>query len=247
RQALAEAGHQATSAGGEAALAGFRPGAFAAPAGQRGEGGFRPETYRPVPARPVAMPLGWQASLSVEPDSAARLEGFDEPGVRQMREEEDVVLADPADHPLGVARGQLHETYVLAENAEGLVIVDQHAAHERLVYERLKAGRAAGGVAAQGLLLPEVVTLAPDDVERLGAACESLSAFGLELEAFGASAVLVRTVPALLGTCDVKALVTDIADELAENTEATALEVRLNAIASRMACHGSIRAGRLMR
>jgi DNA mismatch repair protein MutL len=149
-----------------------------------------------------------------------------------------------ADFPLGVARAQVHETYIVAQTKDGIVIVDQHAAHERLVYERMKAMLENGGVARQGLLLPEVIELEPAAVERLAARAGELGELGLELEPFGRGAVVVRAVPALLGDTDVAGLVRDLADELAELGDAPALKERLADVCSTIACHGSIRAGR---
>ncbi len=149
--------------------------------------------------------------------------------------------------PLGAPRAQIHSNYIIAQTSGGMVIVDQHAAHERLVYERLKAARAAHGIERQMLLVPEIVELPAEDVDRLAARAEEIEGFGLSLEAFGPGAVAVREVPALLGTTDVAALVRDLADEIAEWDRATGLEERLNRIASTMACHGSVRSGRRMR
>ncbi|MEM7121379.1 MAG: DNA mismatch repair endonuclease MutL [Pseudomonadota bacterium] len=149
-----------------------------------------------------------------------------------------------ADYPLGAARGQLHETYVVAQTADGLVIVDQHAAHERLVYERMKRELAQTGVARQMLLLPEVVDLDEADVDRLVARADELAELGLLLERFGPGAVVVRETPALLGEIDVKALVRDFADDLSESGEALSLRERLEDVCGTMACHGSVRAGR---
>ncbi|WP_165190270.1 DNA mismatch repair endonuclease MutL [Caulobacter soli] len=151
---------------------------------------------------------------------------------------------DPVDFPLGAARAQVHETYIVAQTRDGVVIVDQHAAHERLVYERMKGEMAAGGVARQALLLPEVVELDPAEAERVVARSEELAALGLVLESFGPGAVLVRETPALLGKTDAAGLVRDIADDLAENGQALALKERLEEVCSTMACHGSVRAGR---
>ncbi|KQZ33096.1 DNA mismatch repair endonuclease MutL [Caulobacter sp. Root1472] len=151
---------------------------------------------------------------------------------------------DPVDFPLGAARAQVHETYIVAQTRDGVVIVDQHAAHERLVYERMKGEMAAGGVARQALLLPEVVELDPAEAERVVARSEELAALGLVVESFGPGAVLVRETPALLGKTDAAGLVRDIADDLAENGAALALKERLEEVCSTMACHGSVRAGR---
>jgi DNA mismatch repair protein MutL len=152
--------------------------------------------------------------------------------------------SDPVDFPLGAARAQVHETYIVAQTRDGVVIVDQHAAHERLVYERMKGEMAAGGVARQALLLPEVVELDPAEAERVVARAEELAALGLVVESFGPGAVLVRETPALLGKTDAAGLVRDIADDLAENGAALALKERLEEVCSTMACHGSVRAGR---
>ncbi len=150
------------------------------------------------------------------------------------------------DFPLGVARGQVAKTYIVAEAADGLVLVDQHAAHERLVLERMRAALAGGRVASQALLIPEVVELDEPACDRLEARVAELAEFGLELERFGARAMLVRATPALLGSGDPRGLVTDLADELAAYDEALSLRERLDAIAGTMACHGSVRAGRVL-
>jgi len=150
-------------------------------------------------------------------------------------------------HPLGVARGQVAQTYIVAEAEDGLVIVDQHAAHERLVLERLKAAGAQGAIAAsQALLIPEVVELDEPDADRVEGAAPVLAGFGLALERFGPTAMLVRAVPAVLGKGDVQALIRDIADDLAQNGAALLLEERLDLVLATMACHGSVRAGRVL-
>ncbi|WP_028056537.1 DNA mismatch repair endonuclease MutL [Sphingomonas phyllosphaerae] len=150
------------------------------------------------------------------------------------------------DFPLGVARGQVAKTYIVAEAEDGLVLVDQHAAHERLVLERMRVALAGGRVASQSLLIPEVIELEEPACDRLEARIAELAEFGLELERFGARAMLVRATPALLGSGDPKGLVTDLADELAAYDEALSLRERLDAIAGTMACHGSVRAGRVL-
>ncbi len=156
-----------------------------------------------------------------------------------------------AQHPLGVARGQVAKTYIVAEAEDGLVIVDQHAAHERLVLERMRkalANRADGarGVASQAMLMPEVVELDESACDRLEERAAELSEFGLELERFGPSAVLVRATPAMLGNGDITGLVTDIAGELAAYDESLSLKERIDLVAATMACHGSVRAGRVL-
>jgi DNA mismatch repair protein MutL len=227
KHALAEAGHRASTTVADAALGAFRPGT--AP-----HGGFFstvPRGLAEAAATYFAAPRG---------AAAPPLPGFAAPSAPAMPADE----APPADFPLGVARAQLHETYIVAQTKDGVVIVDQHAAHERLVYERIKVMLANGGVARQGLLLPEVVELEPTAVERLAARAAELAELGLELERFGSGAVVVRAVPALLGETDAAGLVRDLADEFAELGEAPALKERLADVCSTIACHGSIRAGR---
>jgi DNA mismatch repair protein MutL len=153
---------------------------------------------------------------------------------------------EQADYPLGVARGQVANTYIVAEAQDGLILVDQHAAHERLVLERMKRAAANGGVHAQALLLPEVVELDEPACDRLEARAPELAAFGLDLERFGPAAMLVRATPAPLGNGDIHGLVRDLADELAVFDQALSLKERLDEIAATMACHGSVRAGRAL-
>ena len=148
--------------------------------------------------------------------------------------------------PMGVARGQIAQTYIVAEAEDGLVLVDQHAAHERLVLERMRRAVEAGEVSSQALLIPEVVELDETACDRLEARILDLSAFGLELERFGPAAILVRATPAVLGAGDIKGLVTDLADELAAHGEVLSLKERIDAVAGTMACHGSVRAGRVL-
>jgi DNA mismatch repair protein MutL len=151
------------------------------------------------------------------------------------------------DCPLGAARAQVHETYIVAQTRDGMVIVDQHAAHERLVYERMKAALEKSGVARQILLIPDIVELDETDVGRLLARADELVRFGLAIEAFGPGAVAVRETPALLGEIDSAALVRDLAEYMAEWDQALPLERRLMHVAATMACHGSVRAGRRLR
>ena len=152
-----------------------------------------------------------------------------------------------ADYPLGQARAQIHDNYIVSQTREGFVLVDQHAAHERLVYERLKRERVDKGIATQPLLVPEVVDLDPVLVERLAAAADVLASSGLVLEAFGDGAVIVREVPAALGGGDIAGIVRDIADELAELGTPTSVETRINHVLATMACHNSVRSGRRLR
>jgi DNA mismatch repair protein MutL len=146
--------------------------------------------------------------------------------------------------PLGVARAQLHETYVVAQTSDGIVIVDQHAAHERLVYERMKKALANGGIARQPLLIPEVVDLDPSEVTRVAARAGELAELGLVIEAFGPDAIVVREIPAILGKLDVKGLIRDLADEIAESGNTLSLKERLEEVSGTLACHMSVRAGR---
>jgi len=228
RHALAQAGHRASTSVSEAALGAFRPGAAPAPAWRGGNGGG-------LPARGLA-----EAAAAYH----APLPGMDHaPTARAAPvEAADDDLAQG--YPLGAARAQLHETYILAQTDDGLVIVDQHAAHERLVYERMKAQLAERGVQRQMLLLPEVVELDEAGAARLAARAEELAELGLLLEPFGPGALVVREVPALLGECNVQGLVRDLADELAELDQALALKERLEQVCGTLACHGSVRAGR---
>jgi DNA mismatch repair protein MutL len=220
KHALAEAGHRASApATGQSPLASWRSGG----------------TWS-LPPRPTGDSL-WAAAAAQAPLGMAEVPT---PFGRIVTPEDSPAAA----YPLGVARGQLHDTYVIAQTEDGLVIVDQHAAHERLVYEKMKAALADRGVARQGLLIPEVVELDETAVQRLLARTDQLAELGLVIEAFGQGAVLVREVPALLGDSDVKGLIRDMADEIKEWGEAMSLKERLGAICGTMACHGSVRAGR---
>jgi DNA mismatch repair protein MutL len=230
RHALAGAGHRASSTVGDAAL-----GALGAAAGMaaRPNGQYQ---WRPSPGQ-VRTAIAAQAP----PGLAEALPGLALPPSAPTAEPSD---AADADYPLGAARAQLHDTYIVAETRDGLVIVDQHAAHERLVFERMKAAMAEGAVKTQALLLPEVVDLGESAALRVAEAADTLAALGLAVEPFGPGAVVVREVPALLGDCDVQALVRDLADDLAEWGEALKLKERLQDVCATMACHGSVRSGR---
>jgi DNA mismatch repair protein MutL len=230
KHALAAAGHRAAVSIGGGALGSFRPGEAGRYGGQ-------------VSSGMAARAAGAFAPAGTPSGFAERLAGFDAPSA-PAGEGSGGPGAAPGDFPLGAARAQLHGTYIVAETGDGLVIVDQHAAHERLVYERMKAALAAGGVSRQGLLIPEVVELEPDAAARLVARVAEFAELGLTIEAFGPGAVVVREVPALLGACDVRGLLRDLADELAEFGEALSLKEKLQDVCSTMACHGSVRAGR---
>jgi DNA mismatch repair protein MutL len=155
-------------------------------------------------------------------------------------------VAPVPSHPLGVARGQVASTYIVAEAEDGLVIVDQHAAHERLVLERMRAAREGGSVPRQALLLPEVVELDEPDCDRLEGAAGELSGMGLDIERFGPTAMLVRAVPAALGKTEAAALLADLAAEIAELGGPLSLRDKLDLVAATIACHGSVRAGRVL-
>ncbi|MDD9878321.1 MAG: DNA mismatch repair endonuclease MutL [Magnetovibrio sp.] len=228
KHALAAAGHRAATTVAEAALGAVRAGGMNAPAGP---GGFT------SPGPPVNGGLAEAAAHYHSP-----LPGLVAAPAALMSEPAAAETA--ADYPLGVARGQVHATYIVAQTADGIVIVDQHAAHERLVEERIKRALAADGVARQGLLIPEVVEIEEAAAERLLARAGELADMGLVVESFGPGAVVVRETPALLGETDVQGLVRDLADDLAELDEAIALRDRIGDVCATMACHGSVRAGR---
>ncbi|MEQ8481032.1 MAG: DNA mismatch repair endonuclease MutL [Hoeflea sp.] len=188
------------------------------------------------PSRPLAMPApGFGETGQAEFEAAITPSGRYEPD----REE-----GSSLSHRLGAARAQVHENYILAQTRDGMVIVDQHAAHERLVFERLKTALRQGKVASQILLLPEIIDLSEEDCDRLAERADELAGFGLVLERFGPGAIAVRETPAMLGEADVAGLVRDLADEIAEWDSSGGLRDRLEAVASTMACHGSVRSGR---
>jgi DNA mismatch repair protein MutL len=197
--------------------------------------------WQPEPMRSPSFPLPTPGQSTVWD----RHQAYAAP--LQARAEVAVESVPEAQHfPLGVARGQVAATYIVAEAEDGLVLVDQHAAHERLVLERMRRAMANGGVATQALLLPEVVELDEPACDRIEARLDELAELGLELERFGPRAILVRATPAMLGAGDVRGLVTDLADELAAFDGALSLKEKLDLVAATMACHGSVRAGRLL-
>jgi DNA mismatch repair protein MutL len=232
RAALDEAGHRSVQRASVASLGSWQVGGGGAPS--------------PWPA-----PIGSSGALSMPAGDAALRQGsvWDRvvdyaPAPMARAEASAAPVPEPTSFPMGVARGQIAATYIVAEASDGLVIVDQHAAHERLVLERMRRAMAAGGVSRQALLLPEVVELDEPACDRLEARFGELSEMGLDLERFGPRAMLVRATPALLGQGDVQGLVVDLADELAAYDEALSLKERLDHVAATMACHGSVRAGR---
>ena len=228
RHALAEAGHRASTTVAGATL-----------------GAMRPES------------MGARVYQMDRPSSGARSASYQSqaPGFAEMTHAFSGHVVEPVpanetpieDLPLGTARGQVHENYIIAQTATGMVIVDQHAAHERLVYERLKAQMAHNGVAAQSLLIPEIVELSEGDCTRLLEVADDLSRFGLGIEPFGGSAIAVRETPAILGEVNARAMILDILDELADQGSSNMVQAKVEAILSRVACHGSIRSGRWMR
>ncbi len=240
KHALAESGHRASTSAAGAALGAFRAEGANMPYRSGGSGAG------------YSLPGGFGPS-TVQPGLAERAQDFYQPlpnldtapGARMA---EDPIMGEEGggDYPLGVARAQLHATYVVAQTADGIVIVDQHAAHERLVHERIKNSLDAGGVQRQGLLIPEVVELDGPSADRLVARADELAELGMVIEAFGEGTIVVRETPALLGEMDLKSLIRDLADDLAEMDEAMSLQNRLGDVCATMACHSSVRAGRQM-
>jgi len=222
RHALAEAGHRASTTVSSAALGAFTP-----------ELTGQPRVYQMDRPRNAPGYSGLAETATMfDPQPSARLE--DAPQIEAQH------------RPLGAARAQLHENYILSQTKDGLVIVDAHAAHERLVYEKLKTQMAHTGVGAQALLIPEVISLSEGDMVLLMEQNATLSQMGLSIEPFGQGAVAVQSVPALLGHVDVQRLVLDIVDELSDGGTQQSLQAQLEAILSRVACHGSVRTGRRM-
>ncbi|MDW6024112.1 DNA mismatch repair endonuclease MutL [Mesorhizobium sp. BAC0120] len=248
REALASAGIRPATTGAEAMLNAFRTGhpAYSHPGPANGHRTFNPLfraasagfDYARSPSRPLETGFGepTQAEFDAGPldsgDARAGSAAVDEALVQMS---------------LGAARAQIHENYIVAQTRESLVIVDQHAAHERLVYEALKQAMRIRPLAAQMLLLPEIVDLPEDDVARLSAHAETLKRFGLSIERFGPGAIAVRETPAMLGEIDAAALIRDLADEIADNDTVETLQARLDRIAATMACHGSVRSGRQLK
>jgi DNA mismatch repair protein MutL len=245
-EALMRDGQRAATTGGSATISAFRPAA----APPRGGWDWRLSPARPADPRGAPMPVRGNTAqdLMRQGFAEAAQAAFDVGGPSADAR---VDLVEPApdllDRPLGAARAQVHETYIVAQTRDGLVIVDQHAAHERIVYERLKASLDKTGVARQILLIPEIVELDEADVERLTARAEELARYGLAIEPFGPGAVAVREAPSLLGEIDAQALVRNLAEHMAEWDEALPLERRLMHVAATMACYGSVRAGRRLK
>lgn len=228
RHALAQAGHRASTTVAGATLGAMRP-----------EGCEQTRIYQ----------MDRTAPGSARADHQPPAPGFAQTSAVFARVEEIVPAGDDGleNHPLGAARAQVHENYIIAQTASGMVIVDQHAAHERLVYEKLKHQMAENGVASQALLIPEIVEMGQGDAERLLEMADGLARLGLVIEPFGGGAVAVRETPAILGPVDATAMLTDILDELADQDHSQSVQARIEAILSRVACHGSVRSGRRMR
>jgi DNA mismatch repair protein MutL len=224
RTALAAAGHRASTTVSDAAL-----------------GAFRPHT-----GYSSSLPMGGRGGVSSIPRglSEAAAQFMAPLGAPSARVEAESADGNGAHYPLGVARAQLHETYIVAQTGEGVVIVDQHAAHERLLHERLKNQLEADGVKRQALLLPEVVDVGEDGARRLAGRAAELAEMGLVLEPFGLGAVVVRETPAVLGEVDIQGLVRDLADELAEMGDHLSLKEKVEEVCGTLACHTSVRAGR---
>lgn len=237
QRTLADGGHVSTTAGGMATIEAFSRdgGGVSAFKSQRQAGTF---AY-PLKATGSSHTFGADFGEEIQ----APLAGIDVPSgdtAPATLPTNDLAL----DRPLGAVRAQVHENYIVAQTNDSIVIVDQHAAHERLVYERMKRALADGGVIRQGLLIPEVVELDAEDASRLDHKATDLAELGVSLERFGPEAVVVRETPAMLGEMDVQGLVRDLADELREGDEATALKDRLQYVCATMACHASVRSGR---
>lgn len=233
RTALSAAGHRASTTVSDAALGAFRPHTgFATPlplGGRNGGGGYgNGNGYSSVPRGLAEAAMQFMAPLD---------------GLSARVEEQPANIA-PGNYPLGVARAQLHETYIVAQTDQGVVIVDQHAAHERLVHERLKTQLEAEGVKRQALLLPEVIEIGEDGARRLTQRAAELADMGLVLEPFGLGAVVVRETPAVLGEVDIQGLVRDLADELSEMGDHLSLKEKVEEVCGTLACHTSVRAGR---
>ena len=222
RHALTEAGHRTSTTVSNAALGAFTP-----------ETPSQPRVYQMDRPRNAPGYSGLADTAAMfDPQPSARIE--------------DAPQLEAQHRPLGAARAQLHENYILSQTENGLVIVDAHAAHERLIYEKLKAQMAKSGVCSQALLIPEVISLSNGDMALLLEQNETLVQMGLSIEPFGQGAVAVQSVPALLGHVDVQRLVLDIVDELSDGGTQQSLQAQLDAILSRIACHGSVRTGRRM-
>ena len=247
KEGLAREGRRTAANSGSAAIDALRP-AFAPrqPNWGQANGGQANWDWRRSPAFPAGSSQAFQAAAAsalAEPGQAAFDVGAPTADIRFEAQPP----TDLLDRPLGAARTQIHETYIVSQTRDGLIVVDQHAAHERIVYERLKASLAKNGVQRQILLIPEIVEMDEATVEQLLARSEELASFGLAIESFGPGAVAVRETPSLLGKTNAGGLLRDLAEHMAEWDEALPLERRLMHVAATMACHGSVRAGRRLK
>lgn len=244
RHALAQAGHRASSTVADATLGAMRP---EMPAGRIYQMD-RPSLGAIRSAYQFQSPMAEQHHPVMEFGEAPQTYTGQSYAIPPSARADDTPpMREGDNHPLGAARAQVHENYIIAQTQNGIVIVDQHAAHERLVYERLKRQMASNGVATQALLIPEIVELSPQDAATLLEFADDLARFGLTIEAFGGGAVAVRETPAILGEINASAMLRDILDELDDLGDSQRLQAKVEAVLSRMACHGSIRSGRQMR
>jgi DNA mismatch repair protein MutL len=269
KHALVQSGHRSSTSNSSVALdairaqssgyasSGYQPSAPVGTPSFGGDGGgggyartasapqWRPDAFRPLEPAGAAV-AGFAEAPQPAFDRQNGFADFSRPSA-DARAHEVPVEVEKTSLPLGAARAQVHETYIIAQTGDGVVIVDQHAAHERLVYERLKEALAKRDVPRQMLLIPEIVELPEEDANRLAERAEDLEKVGLALEAFGPGAIAVRETPAILGDMDIQGMVRNLADELAEWDTADSLKEKLDHVAATMACHGSVRAGRRMR
>jgi DNA mismatch repair protein MutL len=238
KSALSEAGHRASTTVSDEALGAFRPGQLAMLGGRSTGSAVYPRQY-------FSNSMGTELAEHNQAFNAPLPDLDQAPMARDPNDEYAQELGDLS-YPLGVARAQLHSTYVVAQTADGIVIVDQHAAHERLVEERIKADLSSQGVKRQGLLIPEVIELDEVDCDRLINRVAELAELGLVIEQFGPGAIVVRETPAMLGELNLRGLLQDLADGLAGTDETIALKDRIGDVCASMACHGSVRAGRAL-
>ena len=239
QEGLTRDSQRAATTGGSATIAAFRPVASSSASATA-----RSWDWRRSPSRPLRYGSAAAAAVGFAETAQAAFEVG--PANATARVETHEPEADPVERPLGAARAQVHGTYIVAQTRDGVVIVDQHAAHERLVYEHMKAALERG-IARQILLIPEIVELDEADVERLAARAGELARYGLSIEPFGPGAVAVRETPSMLGEIDAGALVRDLAEHMAEWDETLPLERKLMHVAATMACHGSVRGGRRLK
>jgi DNA mismatch repair protein MutL len=253
RQAISaeseEDGPLTSRAGAEAMMSSFKTQASHQPASGKGFSGYqesfansyRPSSKEAQASKDWARPLNQTYGSLAEPQA-----GFDITDAPSGNVASEIEEPSTNDFPLGAARAQLHKNYIVSQTETGLIIVDQHAAHERIVYEALKSGM-KNGIPSQLLLVPEIIDMPEEDVNRLAGFADEFHKLGLEIEAFGPGAIAVRATPALLGETNSQQLLRDLADEVAEWGSADGLEAKLHHVAATMACHGSVRSGRVLK